>query len=86
MKNLEYLKLSKNSKEYKYLINQREKLGGFLPSRQASKADLQVESNSHFDEFNIQSKREMSTTMVFVRLPTSLLRDKKMEKHSAYCS
>ena len=81
LKNLEYLKLSKNSKEYKYLINQREKLGGFLPRRQALKADLQVESNSHFEEFNIQSKREMSTTMVFVRLITSLLRDKKIGKH-----
>ena len=73
LKNLEYLKLRKNSEEYKYLINQRKKLGGFLPVRSASKANLKVENNSHFDEFNMQSKREMSTTMVFVRLITSLL-------------
>ena len=26
-------KLNKNSKEYKYLIKQRKKLGGFLPRR-----------------------------------------------------
>ena len=81
LKNLDYLELNKNSKEYKYLINQRNKLGGLLPRRVASKAKLKVENNSHFDEFNMQSKREMSTTMVFVRLITSLLRDKKIGKN-----
>ena len=34
-----------------------------------------------FEEFNTKSKREMSTTMVFVRLITSLLRDKKIGKN-----
>ena len=81
LKNLEYLKLSRNSEEYKYLINQRQRLGGFLPKRAASKANLKVENNSCFDEFNSQSNREMSTTMVFVRLITSLLRDKKIGKN-----
>ena len=80
LKNLDYLKFSKNSSEYKYLVNQREKLGGFLPRREAKKANLKVGDNSHFDEFNTESKREMSTTMVFVRLITSLLRDKKIGK------
>ncbi len=81
LKNLEYLKFSKKSREYKYLVNQREKLGGFLPKRVAKKANLKVYDNSHFDEFNNESKREMSTTMVFVRLITSLLRDKKIGKN-----
>ena len=81
LKNLEYLKLSRKSDEYKYLINQRKGLGGFLPKRVASKANLKVENNSHFDEFNLQSKREMSSTMVFVRLITSLLRDKEIGKY-----
>ena len=78
---LEYLKFSKSSKEYKYLIAQRDKLGGFLPKRQAQKAILKPQSNDHFNEFNTQSKREMSTTMVFVRLITSLLRDGKIGKN-----
>ena len=84
---LEYLKFNKNSKEYDYLINQRHKLGGYLPKREATKCNLKLDNNSHFDEFNIESKREMSTTMVFVRLITSLLRDKKnWKKHCAYCA
>ena len=81
LKNLEYLKFSKNSSEYKYLVNQREKLGGFLPKREAINANLKVSDNSYFDEFNAESKREMSTTMVFVRLITTLLRDKKIGKN-----
>ena len=78
---LEYLKLTKSSKEYKYLISQRQKLGGFLPKRDAANCSLRVDGNHHFTEFNNQSKREMSTTMVFVRLITSLLRDKKIGKN-----
>ncbi len=81
LKNLEYLKFSKKSREYKYLVTQREKLGGFLPKREAKNAYLKVADYSHFDEFSDESKREMSTTMVFVRLITSLLRDKKIGKN-----
>ena len=81
LNNLDYLKLDTKGKEYKYLINQRKKLGGFLPRREAIKANLRVYDNSHFDEFNTKSKREMSTTMVFVRLITSLLRDQKIGKN-----
>ena len=78
---LEYLKFAKDSREYKYLMNQREKLGGFLPKRKAVKCNLKISKNSHFEEFSIESKREMSTTMVFVRLITSLLRDQKIGKN-----
>ena len=78
---LDYLKLSKNSKEYKYLISQRKKLGGFLPRRNPVKSNLKVGDQKHFNEFNNTSKREMSTTMVFVRLITSLLRDENIGKN-----
>ncbi len=78
---LDYLNFNKNSKEYRYLINQRNKLGGFLPRRDIAKHSLKLNDNTHFDEFNPESKREMSTTMVFVRLITSLLRDKKIGKN-----
>jgi len=81
LQKLEYLKFNKQSKEYKYLISQRQKLGGFLPNRNALKANLKTQNKLHFDDFNPASKREMSTTMVFVKLITSLLRDKKIGKN-----
>ena len=41
------------------------------------------ENEKSFEDFNDESKREMSTTMAFVRLLTSILRDKKIgEKNS----
>ncbi len=81
LQKLDYLKFNKQSKEYKYLISQRQKLGGFLPNRNALKANLKTQNKLHFDDFNPASKREMSTTMVFVKLITSLLRDKKIGKN-----
>ena len=78
---LGYLKFNKDSEEYKYLMSRRNKLGGLLPKREPIKANLKPENNNHFDDFNSSSKREMSTTMVFVRLITSLLRDKKIGKN-----
>ena len=81
LENLEYLTFADNSEEFKYLTSQREKLGGFLPERKVKKCELQIEDNKHFTEFYDVSKREMSTTMVFVRMITSLLRDKNIGKH-----
>ncbi len=81
LQKLDYLKFSKQSKEYKYLISQRKKLEGFLPERNTTSSKLKAMNNSHFNSFNEKSKRDMSTTMVFVRLITSLLRDKKIGNH-----
>ena len=81
LRNLDYLKFDKKSKEYKYLISQRNNLGGFLPSRKPFVSNLLFSKSDHFNEFSPPSKREMSTTMVFVRLITSLLRDKNIGKH-----
>ena len=81
LENLDYLSFERNSKEYQYLISQREKLGGFLPNRKAMQSKLKAEENKHFLDFNDTSKREMSTTMVFVKMITSLLRDKNIGNH-----
>ena len=78
---LEYLSFNNNSQEHKYLLEKRKALGGFLPKRDPGNSRLKFDDNSHFDEFNKLSKREMSTTMVFVRLLTSLLRDNKIGKN-----
>ena len=71
-----YLQLdAKEEKEY--LFERRKKLGGFLPDRRISKKKLRLEPNL-LDEFSESSKRELSTTMVFVRILTKLLRDKNI--------
>ena len=74
--NPSYLSLD-SKEEKKYLINQRKKLGGFLPSRKTADEILSPEDGL-LDEFSQQSKRELSTTMVFVRILTKLLRDKNI--------
>ena len=78
---LPFLTFDEKSKEYKYLTARRKELGGFLPKRETIKIKLLPASEDHFNQFNDQSNREMSTTMAFVRLITSLLRDNNIGKH-----
>ena len=75
-----FLSFKKNSEEMKYMLEKRKSLGGFLPTRTAQNSSL-IPENRHFTEFDCESKREMSTTMVFVKILTSLLRDKEISKH-----
>ncbi|UCH54377.1 MAG: pyruvate dehydrogenase (acetyl-transferring), homodimeric type, partial [Pseudomonadota bacterium] len=67
---LEYLKLSPDSREYKYMMERRISLGGFLPARRQQAAALDVPPLSIFDSLLKASGegREFSTTMAFVRL------------------
>ena len=81
LENPKFIKLKKGSEEESYLLKQRKKLGGFLPSRNTVEAKLSPSTNSHFDQFDIPVEREMSTTMVFVKMLTSLLRDKSIGKN-----
>ena len=53
-----YLNFKKGSKEYEYLINQRKKLKGFLPSRHFNTTKLITEKDKHFYEFDAESKRK----------------------------
>ena len=78
--NLPYLKFSKSSEEYKYLIKRRKDLGGFLPNRTTHSSKLKF-IDDHFKDFNKSSTRDMSTTMVFVKILTSMMRDKKIGKN-----
>ena len=77
LENPTYIDLSDDKEAQNYLIDQRKKLGGFLPSRKTSVESLKIESGL-LDEFSEETKRELSTTMVFVRILTKLLRDKNI--------
>ncbi len=64
------------SEETRYLLERRERLGGFLP-RRARKADpLTVPGEATWQEYHKgSSETSVSTTMAFVRLLSKLLRD-----------
>ena len=78
---LPYFKPSEDSAEMKYLREQRQKLGGYLPARRAvAEEKLKVPD---LDKFNTileptAEGREISTTQAFVRFLNQLLRDKSI--------
>ncbi len=68
-----------NSSEMKYLQERRDHLGGYVPSRHPTSASLETPSEDLFQEFRRGTDgREVSTTMVFVRILSKLLRDKEL--------
>jgi pyruvate dehydrogenase E1 component len=68
---------SKDSHEIKYLLERRGKLGGFVPRRVVTAQPLTTPRLESFPEFIKGSNvGELSTTMSFVRLLSSLVRDK----------
>jgi len=68
-----------DSDEGRYLLNQRKKLGGFLPHRRVTAKPLDVPKLDYLGEMLRGSgKMEASTTMAFVRLITILLKHKEI--------
>jgi pyruvate dehydrogenase E1 component len=65
----------------KYLRERRAALGGSLPTRRRKSAALEIPPLSAFEvQLKSTAGREISTTMVFVRILNALLRDKKIGK------
>ena len=71
---------SDDSPEMQYLMERRSELGGFVPERSEINQSVSMPDNSIFEEFNSGSDREVSTTMVFVRILSKLLSDKSIGK------
>ena len=79
VKNIEYYRPPHNSPEIKYLKERRLKLGGNLPERSSFAKPIKVPSLEIFRSMKESTgKKEMSTTMILVRMLTSLLRDKNV--------
>ncbi len=70
-----------DSPEIKYLLEQRAKLGGFLPARIVKPVTLEVPKADYFGEFYRGSARDISTTMAFGRLLSILLQHKGISQH-----
>ena len=79
---LPFIKLPEDSPEMKYLRARRAALGGHLPSRRRKSASLQVPPLAAFERLLKSSEeRENSTTMAFVQMLGTLVRDKNIGKY-----
>jgi len=79
---LPFYKFPEDSEEYKYMKARREALGGSLPARRVqAEEQLEIPALKIFDPILKGSgEREVSSTMTFVRVLNSLLKDKKIGK------
>ena len=80
LEDMPYYKPPPDSEEIKYLKDQRERLGGFLPKRNASYSGFHMPINDVFAEFDngTPNNQVVSTTMAFVRLLRNLMKDEKI--------
>jgi pyruvate dehydrogenase E1 component len=70
---------AEESIEIKYMRERRHALGGYIPNRKVLATPLSGVSREPFEEFEKGTDgRKASTTMVFVRLLSKLLRDKDL--------
>lgn len=76
-----YYRPSPDSPEAIYMKKRREQLGGFYPKRRKDSQPLQTPELDIFDaHLKGSGDREISTTMAFVRMISSLTKDKRMGK------
>ena len=77
-----FIKLPEDSEEAKYLHRQRDALGGYLPHRRRTSRALEIPPLATFDRL-LQSSgdREISTTMAFVQMLGTLVRDKAIGRN-----
>jgi pyruvate dehydrogenase E1 component len=74
-----YIPLGEDSEELAYLRRRREALGGYVPVRRERSVPLAVPELSAFGaQLTGSGERTISTTMAFVRILNTLLRDKQI--------
>ena len=78
---LPYIRFAEGTPEYEYLHGHRKALGGYLPSRNPSDEKLPIPELSAFQtQLESSGDREFSTTMAFVRILNTLIKDKELGK------
>src|SRR6202040_2159490 len=79
--NAPFYRPADDSAEIKYMQERRKQLGGYIPVRKVRATPLKPVSEAVFEEFYKGTDgREASTTMVFVRMLSKLLRDPEVGK------
>jgi len=80
--NVPFVKLAEDSPEMQYLHARRAALGGYLPQRRRKSTALEIPPLSTFERLlKDTGEREISTTMAFVQMLGTLVRDKTIGKH-----
>ena len=81
LKDVPFVRFPEGSPEMKYLAEHRAALGGHLPARRSKSQPIEIPPLSAFAaQLKSTGDREISTTMAFVRILTTLLRDKAIGK------
>ena len=81
LKEVPFVRLAADSPEMKYLAGRRAALGGHLPARRRKSELIAIPPLSAFaPQLKSTEGREISTTMAFVRILNTLLRDKEIGK------
>ena len=81
LKDLPYYRPAADSPEMIYLHEQRKKLGGYLPARRSEVEELTIPALDAFkSQLTGTGDRQISTTMSFVRILSTLVKDKQMGK------
>ena len=79
LESLPFYRPAENSPEVRYLKERREKLGGFVPQRRMKSMSIPTPSLETLKAIlDGSGDREVSTTMVFVRILAQLLKDKDL--------
>ncbi|MCB1668190.1 MAG: alpha-ketoglutarate dehydrogenase [Porticoccaceae bacterium] len=79
VESLSFYKPAEDSPELKYLLERRQELGGFMPQRKSQAPALMVPDLANYGKFATEAaEKEMSTTMAFVRMLASLMKDKEV--------
>lgn len=80
--NVPFIQLAEDSPEMKYLRERRAALGGYLPQRRRKSTALEIPPLATFERLlKDTGEREISTTMAFVQMLGTLVRDKAIGKH-----
>ena len=81
LKDVPYYRPADDSPEMVYLHEQRNKLGGYLPARHNDVEVLEIPTlEAYKSQLTGTGERQISTTMAFVRILSTLVKDKKIGK------
>jgi pyruvate dehydrogenase E1 component len=81
LESVPYVKFAEGSPELEYMRARRMELGGYLPQRRQKVEPMAVPPLATFERFlKSTEEREISTTMAFVQILQTLIRDKTLGK------